>query len=150
MIRDAKVTDTERIVELINNYAGKGMMLPKTPYKIYSTIQNFFVIEIDGIVIGCAALSVMWKDLAEVCSLAVDPNYAGKGYGRILVEKALERAKNLNIPRVIALTYQDKFFEKLGFKLVSKDLFPRKLWRECLECPKLEVCDELAYVYDIV
>ena len=148
-IRDATVDDADKITNLINSYANKQLMLPKTPYKIYSTIQNFIVIESDGEIIGCSALSVIWKDLAEICSLAVDKNYQNKGIGRKLVNLCLKKAKNLKIQKVIALTYQDKFFEKMGFKLVDKDQFPRKLWRECLECPRLENCDEKAYLYEI-
>ncbi|HOV12794.1 MAG TPA: N-acetyltransferase [Spirochaetota bacterium] len=148
MIRDATVNDADQIVDLVNNFAKRGLMLSKTPYKVYSTIQNFFVIEVDGKIIGCAALNILWKDMGEICSLAVHPDYQGKGFGRMLVEMGMKKAKELGLPKVISLTYQDKFFEKLGFKLVDKSQFPRKLWRECLECPKLEVCDELAYVYE--
>jgi len=72
------------------------------------------------------------------------------GIGSMLVKKCIEKAKKLKVERVIALTYQDKFFEKMGFVLSNKDKFPRKLWRECLECPKLEVCDEKAYVYELI
>ena len=147
VIREATVLDVDEIVNLINLHASKGLMLPKTPYKIFSTIQNFFVAEIDKKVIGCSALSVIWKDLCEICSLAVDEKYKYKGVGRMLVEKSIEKAKKLKIKQVIALTYQDKFFEKMGFYRVDKDQFPRKLWRECLECPKLEECDEMAYLY---
>ncbi|MBN2546180.1 MAG: N-acetyltransferase [Spirochaetes bacterium] len=147
IIREATVDDADIIVELVNCHADKGLMLSKTPYKVFSTIQNFFVAEKDGKVIGCVSLSVIWRDLCEVCSLAVADDYKGQGIGKKLVEVCIERARKLKIPRVIALTYQNKFFEKLGFKFVDKDKFPRKLWRECLECPKLEQCDELAYVY---
>ena len=147
LVREANVNDTERIIEMVNFYSKKGMMLPKTPYKIYSTIQNFFVAEVDGKVIGCVALSVLWKDIAEICSLAVDPEQLGHGTGRHLIEKCIDKAGKLKLQKLVALTYQDKFFEKIGFKLENKDNFPRKLWRECLECPKLENCDEFAYVY---
>lgn len=149
VIRDATVLDVDRIVELINKHAEKGLMLPKTPYKIFSTIQNFFVAVENEDVIGCVALSVIWKDLAEICSLAVDDGYKGKGVGKKLVAKCIEKAKKLKLPKIIALTYQNQFFEKLNFKLVDKNMFPRKLWRECLECPKLESCDESAYIYYI-
>ena len=147
-IRNATVMDDTRILELINSHAAKGLMLSKTPYKIYCNIQSFFVAEdSNGKIIGCAALSVMWKDVAEVTSLAVDNDYFGKGVGKALVEKCIERARALKIEKLIALTYQDKFFERLGFKLFDKDAFPRKLWRECLEFPKLEMCDEKGYMY---
>ena len=147
-IREATVLDVDEIVNLINSNASKGLMLSKTPYKVFSTIQNFFVAEIDKKVTGCVSLNVIWKDLCEICSLAVDEKYKGKGIGKMLVKKTLEKAKKLKIKKVIALTYQDKFFEKMNFNKVDKDQFPRKLWRECLECPKLEECDEMAYLYN--
>ncbi len=149
LIREATVEDVEDIVNLINYHASKGLMLPKTPYKVYSNIQNFFVVEEEGKVVGCVSLNVLWKDIAEICSLAVDSNYFGRGIGRMLISKCIEKARKLKLERLIALTYQDKFFEKMGFVLSDKDKFPRKLWRECLECPKLEVCDEKAYVYEL-
>jgi amino-acid N-acetyltransferase len=148
-IREANVNDTDKIIEMVNYYSNIGMMLPKTPYKIYSTIQNFFVAEVDNIIVGCVSISVLWKDIAEICSLAVDPGYLGHGTGRKLIEKCIEKAKKLELQKLVALTYQDKFFEKMGFKLEDKDHFPRKLWRECLECPKLENCDEFAYVFEL-
>ncbi len=148
-IRPATVNDVSLIVALVNFYADQQLMLHKTAYKVYTSLRNFFVAEKDGDVIGCVALSVLWGDLAEICSLAVKKEYIGKGVGRALVERSIEEAKLLKIPRLISLTYQDKFFEKLGFRLENKNLFPRKLWRECLECPKLEKCDELAYVLDL-
>ncbi len=148
-IREATVLDVDEIAYLIKTFSSKGLMLPKTPYKIFSTIQNFFVAEKDKKIIGCVALNVIWKDLCEVCSLAVSEEHRGKGIGKLLVKKALDRAKKLKIPRAIALTYEDKFFEKMGFHKVDKDQFPRKLWRECLECPKLEECDEIAYLYNL-
>jgi amino-acid N-acetyltransferase len=147
IIREATVLDVDHIVDLINSHAAKGLMLSKTPYKVFSTIQNFFVAEINKKIVGCASLNVIWRDLSEICSLAVNKKYRKKGAGKLLVDKALDKAKKLKINQVIALTYQDKFFEKMGFKRVDKDQFPRKLWRECLECPKLEECDEMAYLY---
>jgi len=148
IIREATVNDVDAMLGLINSYASKGLMLAKTRYKLFSSIQNFFVAEEENIILGCVSLNVIWGDLAEICSLAVSEKNIGYGIGRALVEKCLLKAKGLKIPRVIALTYQDKFFEKLGFKFTNKDNYPRKLWRECLECPKLEECDELAYIYE--
>jgi amino-acid N-acetyltransferase len=149
IIREATVLDTDKIIELIDYYSQKGMMLPKTPYRIYSTIQNFFVAEKDNKVVGCVSISVLWKDIAEICSLAVDINYIGHGVGTKLIEKCIETSRKLKLEKLVALTYQDKFFERMDFKLEDKDHFPRKLWRECLECPKLEKCDEFAYVYKL-
>lgn len=148
-IRVATVEDADVILTLVNKNASQGLMLTKTPYKIYTTIQNFFVAEEEGQIVGCAALSTLWKDLAEVCSLAVADGHMGKGIGRKLVNACVDKARALKLPKVMALTYQDKFFEKMGFTQVDKDLFPRKIWRECLECPKLEECDEFAYMLQL-
>lgn len=149
IIRKAKVSDVDRIVYLVNFYGNKGQMLQKSSYKVYTNLHSYIVAEDNGNVVGCSALSVLWKDLAEICSLAVDEKFLGKGIGRKLVEHCIEIARELGLPKVIALTYQDKFFERLGFSFVDKNQFPRKLWRECLECPKLEACDELAYMLEL-
>ncbi len=148
-IRKATVKDVNSMLDLINIYANKGLMLAKTRYKLFSTVQNFFVAEDTGKVVGCVSISVIWDDLCEICSLAVLEEYKKQGIGRKLINACIDEAKKLEISKIIALTYQDKFFEKLNFKQVDKDRFPRKLWRECLECPKLENCDELAYLYEI-
>ena len=148
-IRNARVDDVETIIRLVNYYANKGLLLPKSPFKVYSKLQNFFVAEDKGNIVGCVSLIVLWKDLAEICSLAVDQRLTGKGVGKELVLKCIEKAKEMKVPQVIVLTYQDEFFEKLGFHLVDKDTFPRKLMWECLECPRLEKCDELAYLIDL-
>ena len=149
IIREANINDVDSIVSLINNYAKKELMLSKTTYKIFCTIQNFFVAEIDNKVVGCASLSVLWKDLCEICSLAVDNNYYKRGIGKTLTLKCIVRAKKLKMPKVLALTYQNQFFEKLNFKLVDKNIFLRKILRECLECPKLDCCDESAYLLEL-
>ena len=148
-IRKATVDDVEAIVKLINYYAGKELLLRKSSFKVFKSLQNFFVAEEDHRVVGCAALVVLWKDLAEICSLAVDESYMKKGVGRELVFRCINQAKELKVPQIISLTYQDHFFESLGFYLVDKDLFPRKLMWECLECPRLEQCDERAYLKDL-
>ena len=148
-LRRANVDDVGSIHKLVNHYAGKGMLLAKSPFKIYRNLQSFFVAEENKRVVACAAIVVLWNDLAEICSLAVDEHYTRKGIGRKLALKCIDEAKKLRIPQIIVLTYQDRFFEKLGFQLVDKDLFPRKLMWECLECPKLEHCDERAYLKDL-
>jgi len=148
-VRKAIVDDVDRILKLVNAYAAQGLMLPKTPFKVYKNLQNYVVAEEDGEVVGCAALVVLWKDLAEICSLAVDEPYTKRGIGKELVNTCIEKAGNLKVPQLIVLTYQDGFFEKMGFHWVDRDGFPRKLMWECLECPKLEACDEQAYLIDL-
>ncbi len=148
-IRKASVDDVDAIVKLISVYANKELLLRKSPFKVFKSLQSFFVAEEDHQVVGCASLVVLWKDLAEICSLAVAESHVKKGIGRDLVLECLHQARELKIPQVIVLTYQDHFFESLGFHPVDKDLFPRKLMWECLECPRLEQCDERAYLLGV-
>jgi len=149
IIRDATVEDVDAISNLVNGYAEEGMMLPKSMFKIYSKLQSYYVAEEDNRVVACVALVLLWKDLAEICSLAVDKNYVKRGIGKSLVTRCIEKAKSLKAQQLIVLTYQDGFFERIGFHFVDKDTFPRKLMWECLECPKLDDCDERAYLIEL-
>ncbi len=104
--------------------------------------------ELDGQVVGCAALSIFWGDLAEVRSLAVSSAHRARGIGGQLVQHVLRDAQALGIPRVFALTYEVSFFEKLGFRRIQRDELPRKIWRDCINCAKFAECDETALIID--
>ena len=147
-IRRANADDVDSIYNLTASNAAKGLMLPRSKYKIVTTLSSFFVIEEKegGKILASGSLAPLWTDLCEVCALTVHPVWQGKGLGKALVTELIEEARRLKIPKVITLTYQVEFFKKLGFTVVDKNEFPRKLWRECLECPKLEACDETAMV----
>jgi amino-acid N-acetyltransferase len=101
-------------------------------------------------IVGCGALVILWGDLAEIQSLAVASQKLGQGYGKKIVEELIDHARALEIPKVLTLTYQVDFFAKLGFVVTDKDAVPRKTWGECLECPKLECCDETAMIYQVI
>ncbi len=148
-IRKASVDDVDAILKLVNYYAEKELLLRKSAFKVYTKLQNFYIAETEKKVVGCVSLIVLWEDLAEICSLAVDEQYLRRGIGKELVNKCIEQAKLLKVTKIIALTYKDKFFEKIGFHFVDKNIFPRKLMWECLECPKLDECDELAYLMNL-
>ena len=148
-IRKASVDDVDVILKLVNYYAEKELLLRKSAFKVYTKLQNFYIAETEKKVVGCVSLVVLWKDLAEICSLAVDEQYLRRGIGKKLVNKCIEQAKLLKVTKIIALTYKGKFFEKIGFHFVDKNIFPRKLMWECLECPKLDECDELAYLMNL-
>ncbi|MDD4767442.1 MAG: N-acetyltransferase, partial [Desulfotomaculaceae bacterium] len=100
-------------------------------------------------VIGAGSLHITWKDLAEIRALAVAPEYARKGIGHGLVSKFIDEARDLAIPRLFVLTYQDGFFAKCGFIIVEKDSLPQKVWKECVNCPKFPNCEEIAMILDI-
>jgi amino-acid N-acetyltransferase len=150
-IRKPTVEDTDAIFNLTNKMADRGLMLHRSKYKIVMMLNNFLVAEDEetGKVIGCGAFSLLWTDLGEVIALAIDDEYQGKGIGTSIVNELLDEAERLRVPDVITLTYKPDFFKRLGFELSDKNSFPRKLWRECLECPKLEQCDEIVLHKDM-
>ena len=145
-IRSAKISDAEAIYSLINSYAERDRMLFRSLADIYENLQSFIVAELDGDVVGCCALQIIWSDLAEIKSLAVDEANMDKGVGKILVAAAIEQACQLGLPRIFALTLNPAFFEKLGFSVVEKDMLPMKVWSDCAACPKQQNCDEIAVI----
>jgi len=149
-IREAKVTDVLAIHGLISSYAELDRMLFRSMADIYENLQVFRVAEIDGDVVGCCALQVVWSDLAEVKSLAVKENFLGKGVGKALAESMLKQAEALGVEKVFTLTLEPDFFEKSGFRKVDKDTLPMKVWSDCARCPKQDHCDEIAMVYESV
>jgi amino-acid N-acetyltransferase len=146
MIRPATVHDVPRISEIINSHAELGRMLFKSYAQLYESLRDFAVFERDGQVLGCTALAIIWADLAEVRSLAVDDAARGQGIGRKLTEWCIAEARRLQIRRLMSLTYEQGFFEKLGFVVVDKDTLPLKVWSDCVRCPKRDGCDEIAMV----
>jgi len=147
IIEKATIKDAARIHRLVNDFAGQGKMLARPLSEIYENIRDYFVIREAGEVIACAALHVIWEDLAEVKSVAVTSQHQKKGWGEKLVRICLEEAGRLNIPRVFCLTYTPDFFSKCGFKATDKQYLPQKIWGECYKCPKFQDCDETALVY---
>ena len=144
-IRKAIIGDVGRIQALVNHYASKETMLGLSLSEIYDQVRDFTVAEGPRrTLIGVCALHVIWDDLAEIRSLAVDPKIRRRGVGRSLVEHCLEEARSLQIPKVFALTYQAEFFRRIGFERVDKSELPHKVWRDCLKCTKFPNCDETA------
>jgi len=148
MIRKARMADVKAIQKLIAEYARKGDMLPRSLSDIYENLRDYFVFEDGGEVIGSAAIHIMWEDLAEVRSLAVQEGSMRRGVGTQLVEACISEAIVLGIARVFALTYKPEFFERLGFHRVDKAELPQKIWTDCLKCAKFPDCDEIALVAD--
>ncbi|MGI6036746.1 MAG: N-acetyltransferase [Limnochordia bacterium] len=149
IFRKALMPDVEKIHGLINHYASQGLMLPRSRSLLYETLREFTVVEEDGRFLGAGALHITWEDLAEIRALALVEEALGRGLGKELVNRLLEEAKELRIARVFALTYRPEFFAKCGFTVVSKDLLPHKVWRECINCPEFPNCDEIAVLHEI-
>ena len=144
VVRPAVVADIPSILALVNQLAQQQLMLPRSPASIIEGIRNFMVAEVDADFVGCGALEVVWSDLAEIRSLAVDPDGQSKGVGRALVEALVQEAGRLGVPRLFAFTYVPGFFEKMSFGLVQHEDLPHKVFKDCLHCPKFQACDEIA------
>ncbi|MBI5815570.1 MAG: N-acetyltransferase [Nitrospinae bacterium] len=142
VFRQAVIKDAKTIQSLIKTYADRELMLPRSLNELYETIRQYIIYEEDGRLIGVCGLQVAWEDLAEIRALAVDPEYAGRGIGATLVEKAIDEARRIGIPKVFCLTYVPKFFKRLGFEVVEKHEFPHKIWSDCVRCHKFPDCDE--------
>ena len=144
----ARIKDVPQMHQLINNFADKGLMLPRPLSEIYENVRDYFVVRQGERVIGCAALHISWSDLAEIKSVAVAEEGQRQRIGAQLVDACLTEARGLGIPTIFCLTYQPTFFEKFGFSRVDKMELPRKVWSECYRCPKFPDCDEVALVYN--
>jgi len=148
-IRSATTCDAEAIHSLITYYAELDRMLFCSLADIYEKVQIFKVAEQPAGIVGCCALQVIWSDLAEIKSLAVDRDAAGRGVGRGLVEAALADAKRIGVNKVFTLTLEPGFFEKMGFARADRALFPMKVWSDCARCSKQDKCDEVAMIYSV-
>ena len=148
-VRHAKISDVPAIHALISSYAERDRMLFRSPADIYENLQTFSVAELDGRVVGCCALEIIWADLAEIKSLAVDAAHKDKGIGTALVGAAFEQAVALGVPKVFALTLEPVFFQKQGFTVVEKEKLPMKVWSDCARCTKQQNCDETALIKEM-
>ena len=144
MIRKAKIKDIKQIQELINSFARQDIMLPRSLNELYENIRDFWVVESNGKIAGCAAMHISWDDLAEIKSLAVSKKSHGKGFGKELVQACLEEAASLGAHKVFVLTYKPEYFKKFGFKRVKNASLPHKIWAECINCCKFPNCQEIA------
>lgn len=148
-VRKAKIEDAKKINSLINFYAEQDVMLFRSLADIYEKIQTFSVVEANGDVVGCCALQIIWSDLGEIKSLAVDEEKRNSGIGKMLVEAAIEEAKGIGLPRIFALTLEPEFFCRLGFEITEMDKLPMKVWSACARCSKQDHCDEKAVIKTI-
>jgi len=151
-IRKAVVQDIKAIQKILNYYAKKDFLLPRSLSELYDHLRDYFVLENTDqkhLIRGVCGLGISWEDLAEIKSLAISEGHQYKGLGSQLVEMCLEEARSLGIKKVFALTYLPNFFVKLGFREVEKSVLPNKIWADCLKCPKFPDCSEIAVLIDL-
>ncbi|WP_438346900.1 N-acetyltransferase [Paenibacillus sp. FA6] len=142
--RKAVPEDIEYLTVMIQGYAEKGIMLPRSRKVLEQQLDQFIVAELDGQTVGCGSLFQLGDDLVEIRSLGIGEEYKGRGIGSKLVTALIEEARQRKIPKVMALTYEVSFFIKNGFDVVDKEIFPEKVWTDCVFCSKQLCCDEIA------
>jgi len=132
IIRSALPRDVPAISSIIEPYAAQGILLAKQHVALYESVQEFLVAEVADAVVGCGALHVFWEDLAEVRTLAVHPPFLGRGIGSALLERLVNRARELEINRVFCLTFEVEFFTRHGFTALPGVEVPGPLFDELL------------------
>ena len=145
--RKPTFADIEDIYNLINEYAEQGIMLPRSRNTLYETLRDMIVAEDDsGRLVGVGGLHIIWDALAEVRTMAVSPDCTRQGIGAAIVSRLLEEGRALGVTKFFTLTYKPGFFQTLGFRTITKEELPHKVWKDCIECPKFPNCDEIAMV----
>jgi amino-acid N-acetyltransferase len=145
-IRKASMADVPELLRVINAYAARGIMLPRTEFEMAENLRDFTVVFAGGQLAGCGALHFYTPQMAEVRSLAVNEDFQGCGAGRKIVQALELEARDFGLAGVFAFTYIPRFFEKLGFREIDRGELPLKAWKDCLRCPKFSCCDETAVI----
>ncbi len=119
VVRPARTSDIKKIRLIVDSYAAQRKLLSKETVTLYEGVQEFTVAEVNGEVVGCGALHVLWEDLAEVRTVAVIESMQGKGIGHAILESILNKAKEIGVKKVFCLTFETKFFDSHGFSEIQ-------------------------------
>lgn len=146
-VRRARTTDVPAIKRLVDTYAGK-ILLEKNLVTLYEAVQETWVAELDGETVGCGALHVLWSDLGEVRTVAVDPSVKGRGIGHVIVERLIEVARELHLQRLFVLTFETEFFGAHGFAEIEGTPVTAEVYEEMCRSYDLGVAEflDLSYV----
>ncbi|MGZ8547572.1 MAG: N-acetyltransferase [Sulfuricurvum sp.] len=124
-----------------------GVILPRSDDEIATNIRSY-ILAMDGEkLVGFCALHIHSANLAEIRSMIVDSEYRGRHIGSTLVEKACEEGASLGLREILVLTYQQRFFENLGFIEIPKESIPEhKIWADCIKCKHFPICNEVSLI----
>ena len=132
VVRRARATDIRAIRDLVRPFAESRVLVSKDAVTYYESLQEFRVAEVDGDLVGCGALHVMWEDLAEIRTLAVSPQAKGTGVGSILLEALVQDARDLGLRRLFCLTFELDFFARHGFAPIEGRAVSPEVYTELL------------------
>lgn len=145
----AKLPDMPQVHKLVTYFADKGDLLHRPLSELYENVRDYYIIKEGDEIIACASVHVLWSDLAEIKAVAVREEYQSHGLGKLLMNRCFEEAREMDLATVFVLTHKPAYYEQFGFQLVDVMTLPRKVWGECLRCPKFPNCNELAMVYHL-
>ncbi|MER5455369.1 amino-acid N-acetyltransferase [Micromonospora sp. NPDC002389] len=134
LVRPARTADVRAIRRLVDTYTDDRRLLSKATVTLYEHVQEFRVASrvADGAVVGCGALHVMWEDLAEIRTVAVDPTCRGRRIGHRIVAELIEAARDLGIARIFVLTFETRFFGSFGFTEIDGAPVPHPVYEQLL------------------
>jgi amino-acid N-acetyltransferase len=147
VVRRARTSDVPDIKALVDVYAGK-ILLEKNLVTLYESVQEFWVAEIDGAVVGCGALHVLWADLGEIRTIAAHPDLRGHGVGHAVVGRLLDVARELRLQRIFVLTFETDFFASHGFNEIEGTPVTAEVYEEMCRSYDIGVAEflDLSYV----
>ena len=141
------VEDIHAIIQLyVDPQAQEVTLLPRSIPELCENVRDFVVAEEDGRIVGCGALHLYGRHLAEIRSIAVLPESKGRGIGRKLVNALLHEAQRQSVTCVCLFTRTPEFFSRCGFRIADREMLPDKIYKDCVACPKLNDCNEIAMV----
>ncbi len=132
VVRRARTPDVRAIRSLVEPMARSRRIVSKDAVAYYEAVHEFRVVEVDREVVGCGALHVMWEDLAEVRTVAVRPEFKGRGLGSSLLTGLLQDARDLGVQRVFCLTFETGFFRRHGFQPIDGQAVEPQVYAELL------------------
>ena len=132
VVRSAKTGDVKKIRKIVDAYSDHRRLLSKETVTLFEAVQEFVVAEIDGEVVGCGALHVLWEDLAEVRTVAVIESMHGQGVGHKILDQVLKNAKEIGVKKVFCLTFETKFFGAHGFEEIQGTPVTPEVYQEMI------------------
>ncbi|MEU4776861.1 amino-acid N-acetyltransferase [Micromonospora sp. NPDC023633] len=134
VVRRARTSDVRGIRRLVDTYTDDRRLLSKATVTLYEDVQEFRVAvrASDGAVVGCGALHVMWEDLAEIRTVAVDPSCRGRRLGQRIVAELIDGARELGVARIFVLTFETRFFGSFGFTEIDGAPVPQPVYEQLL------------------
>ena len=148
-VRAASLDDVTGIHKLLKYFSDRGILLPRSESDIYQSLREFQIIRLGEKVIACCALQIFTRSLGEIRSLAVSPEYSRSGLGRRMVLSMEREAQDIGLEKLMALTYEVQFFNRMGFDVVEMSVLPEKVWGACINCHKFRNCDEIAVLKNL-